>query len=226
MEGTLAERHERGRRVVNELARQDKYWISLGGGHDYGYCDTTAFVQAYKEHKPLVINFDAHLDVRPVHLDQKSQGLHSGTAFFRMMNEFGHNCSFIEVGLQAHCNSPYHARWLNERGGRIVWREAIDEYGMVESLQQLVPLAIHPAFISVDVDALSSSIAPGCSQSWASGLQWQEFIRGFDFLIDSFDVKGIGIYEVSPVLDEDNKTSKLAALIMHRFIFQTLKKSE
>ncbi len=220
LEGTLADRHERGRNIIFKLAQKKQYWISLGGGHDYGYCDTTGFLQACKDHKPLIVNFDAHLDVRST-----EKGFNSGTPFYRLVNEYGSQCTFVEIGLQPQCNSPHHARWLQERGGKILWRDQITEEGVEEALQQLVPLTIHPAFISVDIDALSSAIAPGCSQSWGSGLEWKEFIRAFDFLIESFDVRGLGIYEVSPVLDRDDQTSKLAAVIMHRFIFQTLKKS-
>ena len=221
LEGTLAERHERGRKIIYELAQKKQRWISLGGGHDYGYCDTTGFLQANHDQKPLIVNFDAHADVRPT-----DKGFSSGTPFFRLMTEFSAQCCLIEVGLQPQCNSPYHVRWLTEHGGKILWRDQISEKGVEEALLQLVPLTIHPAFISVDIDALSSALAPGCSQSWASGLEWREFIRAFDFLIESFDVRGLGIYEVSPPLDQDDKTSKLAALIMHRFIFQQLKKNK
>ncbi len=220
LKGTLEERHERGRNIIFEIAQKKQRWISLGGGHDYGYCDTAGFLQAEKAVKPLIVNFDAHLDVRPT-----DKGLSSGTPFFRLMSEFGSACSLVEIGLQPQCNSPYHARWLTERGGQILWRDQISENNIVQKLQEIIPLTIHPTFISVDIDALSSAIAPGCSQSWASGLEWKEFARAFDFLIELFDVRGLGIYEVSPPLDQDDKTSKLAATIMHRFIFQNLKKS-
>ncbi len=219
LDGTLADRHERGRNIIHKISQNKQHWISLGGGHDYGYCDTTGFLQTFKEQKPLVVNFDAHLDVRST-----DKGLNSGTPFFRFINEYGAHCTFVEIGLQPQCNSPYHARWLQERGGKILWRDQITKEGVEEALLQVVPLTIHPAFISVDIDSLSSAIAPGCSQSWGSGLEWTEFTRAFDFLIESFDVRGLGIYEVSPPLDIDDQTSKIAAVIMHRFIFQTLKK--
>jgi formiminoglutamase len=219
LKGELPERHERGRRTVREILSIDGYWISLGGGHDYGYCDATAFADHFKDKKPLIVNFDAHLDVRP-----SEKNLNSGTPFYRLMQEFGSSCHFVEVGLQPQCNSTFHAQWLTEKGGKILWHETIEKKGMLESLQPLIPLSPHPAFISVDIDAFSSAIAPGCSQSWASGLEWRQFTEAFDFLTEAFDVRGLGIYEVSPPLDRDNQTSKLAALIMHRFIFNKLKK--
>lgn len=216
---SLADRHENGRKLVSEVIQKGGHWISLGGGHDYGYCDSSAFTEHFKTQKPVILNFDAHLDVRP-----SEKNLNSGTAFYRLLKEFGKSLHFIEVGLQHQCNSPHHVQWLLENGGSILWQETIEKEGMLKSLQQLVPLSPHPAFLSIDIDAFSSTIAPGCSQSWASGLDWRQFVDAFDFMIEAFDVRGIGIYEVSPPLDDDHQTSKLAALIMHRFIFNTLKK--
>jgi hypothetical protein len=65
---------------------------------------------------------------------------------------------------------------------------------------------------------------PGCSQSWTTGLFTKDFMTSLSWLIANFDVRGLGIYEVSPPLDQDNRTSKLAALIAHKFIFSTLEK--
>ncbi len=219
LNGDLKTRHERGRKIISEIAAIDGRWISLGGGHDYGYCDAVAFAEKFQDRKPLIVNFDAHLDVRP-----SEKSLNSGTPFYRLMKDYSSSCHFVEVGLQPQCNSPAHMQWLTERGGKILWQDTIEKKGVLESLQSLVPLSPHPAFLSVDIDAFTSAIAPGCSQSWTSGLQWNQFTEAFDFLIEAFDVRGIGIYEVSPPLDQDNQTSKLAALIMHRFIFKSLKK--
>jgi formiminoglutamase len=45
-----------------------------------------------------------------------------------------------------------------------------------------------------------------------------DFFPLFDLLIRRLDVRALGIYETSPPLDQDDRTSKLAALIAHRFI--------
>lgn len=77
-----------------------------------------------------------------------------------------------------------------------------------------------PVFVSYDIDCLSSSEAGGCSQSWATGLTVQESL---DFLTQIYkisDVRGLGIYEVSPPLDHDFKTSKTAALLAYHFLYQ------
>lgn len=215
----LAERHERGRQVVQTLAQSQQRWISLGGGHDYGYCDATGFAQAFPE-DAVVINFDAHMDVRPT-----DKGFNSGTPFFRLLSEFGKTIHFAEIGLQNQCNSQAHFHWAQSQGALLFTLDAVQEQGLKPVLKNL--LQGHESkkiFLSIDIDAFTSSEAPGCSQSWTTGLQAAEFLDCLKWLTQTFDIRGLGIYEVSPPLDQDNRTSKLAALIIHHFIFSTVMK--
>ncbi len=71
-------------------------------------------------------------------------------------------------------------------------------------------------FLSIDIDGFSSAIAPGCSQSWATGFSAQDFFPCLEILKARLDVRMLGIYEVSPPLDSDDRTSKLAAQIIHK----------
>ncbi|MEK7355711.1 MAG: arginase family protein, partial [Bdellovibrionota bacterium] len=66
-----------------------------------------------------------------------------------------------------------------------------------------------------------SAVAPGCSQSWATGLMPREFFATFELIVTRLDVRALGLYEVSPPLDQDDRTSKLAAQIAHHYIFAT-----
>ena len=55
--------------------------LTLGGGHDYASVDGAGFLNwcqgLHPQIRPLILNFDAHLDVRPW-----TNGLNSGTSFF------------------------------------------------------------------------------------------------------------------------------------------------
>ncbi|MES2965581.1 MAG: formimidoylglutamase [Bdellovibrionota bacterium] len=218
----LAERHAAASAHALAVLSKDARWIALGGGHDYGFSDADAYCEwaSANGHRPLVINFDAHLDVRPT-----SKGLSSGTPFFRMIEKHhARGLDFVEIGIQSQCNSRAHVEWLKSRGGRILFLdewlasgENLETY-MTRHLDDLL-LRPRPAFISVDIDAFSSAVAPGCSQSWATGFMPREFFATFDLLLARLDVRALGVYEVSPPLDHDDRTSKLAAQIVHRFLF-------
>lgn len=219
-EQTLATRHERARQVVKRLAQNNRRWISLGGGHDYGYCDGAGFVEAFKG-EAVLINFDAHLDVRPT-----DKGLNSGTPFFRVLSEFKEHVDFAEIGLQNQCNSQAHFRWAQSQGAALFTLDDVEEWGLLGVLQKFIKgKEKKKIFLSVDIDAFSSTEAPGCSQSWTTGLKTTDFIPALWWLVENYDVRGVGIYEVSPPLDNDNRTSKLAALLLHNFIFATQMKA-
>ncbi|RYZ73063.1 MAG: formimidoylglutamase [Proteobacteria bacterium] len=222
---SLADRHDLGSSAVEAALEAGANWIGLGGGHDYGFAEANGFLNWAKSKasaqssasRPLVINFDAHFDVRPT-----TKGLSSGTPFFRML-EAHPEVDFCEIGIQAQCNSKKHMSWLKERGARVLTAEELEASGqpMVTAALALLDdwlLKPRPTFISVDIDAFSSAVAPGCSQSWANGFMPDQFFPLFDLLLKRCDVRALGIYEVSPPLDQDDRTSKLAALIAHRMI--------
>lgn len=217
----LGERHRIARLIATEFHRSGMSVLSFGGGHDYGFPDAAAYCETAtaRGERPLVINFDAHLDVRPM-----THGITSGTPFFRLLEEFP-EIDFVELGLQSQCNSKSHVDWLIERGGLISFEEERRAAGLslTETLQRLLgdrALARRSAFLSVDIDAFSSCVAPGASQSWPTGFDPHDFFTCFSWCLGRFDVRGTGIYEVSPALDVDDRTSRLAALIAHRFVFQ------
>ncbi|MFN7824866.1 MAG: formimidoylglutamase [Pseudobdellovibrionaceae bacterium] len=225
-EPQLLSRHQSGSQLSEHYTKEQLFWVSLGGGHDYGYADGAGFLRATltkrNEPKPLVLNFDAHLDVRPDH-----HSPHSGTPFYRLLNEFGTAFEFWELGIQPQCNASTHWDWAQTRGATILTLEAIEaQGGLPQTLRKYFsPAAQRPLWISLDIDSFSRAYAPGCSQSFATGFEPQSFLQSLDFLFSSFDVRGLSIYEVSPPLDFDHATSKLAALIIHRSLTQHLRKS-
>jgi formiminoglutamase len=213
---SLYQRHEMARDLAKKSHNLGYRTLSFGGGHDYGYSDVAGFLDIYKNSCPLVINFDAHLDVRPT-----TKGLNSGTPFYRVLEEFGGQFTFLEVGIQEQCNSLEHKKYLQDKGGLLAPLSEILSVGLENAIAQKLGTLSggdRPCFISVDIDAFSSSEAPGCSQSWATGLNANSFYPVLKSLMTTYNVKGLGIYEVSPQLDVDNRTSKLAAIIAYHYL--------
>ncbi len=215
---SLADRHAQGKQMSYSISKSKTAWISLGGGHDYGYADGAGFLRSHIEegHRPIVINIDAHLDVRPI-----DKGFHSGTPFRRLLEEHKGEFDFLEVGIQAQCNSAHHLAWAESYGAKILPLHDIRQSSLLESLKTAAPFLSQqnrrPLWLSFDIDGMSSNEAPGCSQSWTSGLQIQEVSEMFEFLYTHSRFQALSIYEVSPPLDSDSRTSKLAALLAHQF---------
>lgn len=216
---SLLERHEAVRYAVSEALHQGHRWLSFGGGHDYGYADGAGFVDWCRQHhheRPLVINFDAHLDVRP-YTDLPS----SGTPFRRLL-ELEPKLDFLEVGVGRHCASPAHAKWIEDRGGKILYLDDIFLSGespaqsILRFLNPSMERRRRPAFLSIDIDVLSSQFSPGASQSWPLGLDTSTLFQVMEVLSARLDWKVAGIYEVSPPLDQADQTVKAAALLAHQ----------
>lgn len=216
----LADRHQTAKQIVSKVLSSNSRIISFGGGHDYGYPDTSAFVAHYKAQgvKPVVINLDAHLDVRPT-----TNGFNSGTPFHRLLTEHQNDCHFLEVGIQPQCNSVAHREWAQQHQAYVFDLNQTDSESSLLSLLEKEPLknlnSKTPCFVSFDIDAITSSEGGGCSQAWTTGLKFDHYLSFFKKLNHKFDLRGLGIYEVSPTLDIDNRTSKMAALAAYYFVF-------
>lgn len=211
MQIPLAERHELGRHLGIKYFPNHRI-LALGGGHDYGYCESTAFAATYLQ-DAIIINFDAHLDVRPT-----NKGLNSGTPFRRLLEEFSQKILFIEAGLQPQCNSRHHLAWAQAQGAHCFMADDLHDHW--QNLKSFLAQQKNrkKLFISLDIDCFNSMEAPGCSQSWTTGLNSKDFLDFLKWAHQNFELKGLGIYEVSPELDSDHRTSKLAALIAHQFL--------
>ncbi len=213
----LSERHQKVIEVASLAYKNQFQWIGLGGGHDYGYPDIAAFIKTCNE-RPLVINFDAHLDVRST-----EKGINSGTPFYRLLEEFS-DFDLVQIGVQAQCNSLAHIKYSIDHKVHVLNYDDFRLSGedlssfCLKRLSHLITKR-RKCFLSIDIDGFSNAYAPGCSQSFATGLQPDEFFQLTSILNRRLDVRGMGIYECSPPLDRDDQTCKLAALIMHKFIF-------
>lgn len=212
----LPQRHQEARELIFKINQKRGHWISLGGGHDYGFSDAAGFLQNYVDSNltPVVINFDAHLDVRPTH-----HGFHSGTAFRRLVEEFKGRFDLLEVGLQPHCNAKEHLSWAQNNGVKCIFLEEVQNGRLTETVLNSFEMKNHPVFVSLDIDALRSSEAPGCSATSSLGLHLDDVVHCLKQLKRETQLNGLGIYEVSPPLDADDRTSKLAALVMHQVLF-------
>jgi formiminoglutamase len=227
MRETIAQRHQHAKQQAKEVLQLGGHWLALGGGHDYAYADGAAFIEnCQSQHqRPLIINIDAHLDVRPL-----EKGLSSGTPFFRLLSDY-QNFDFAEIGIQVQSASRQHRQWVEERGGIIIgWDELLPlgekMFSKVASRLASWLKKPRPLFLSIDLDSFSSAYAMGCSQSFPTGFSPAQFWPIIEMLLKKTDLHAVGLYEVSPPLDIDQRTSCLAALIAHKLLFSGTSKNK
>ena len=231
-EFNLARRHEVAEAAQLRLYREGFRVMTFGGGHDYGFPDAAAFLRfqlgdnrtqgarASDSAKPLVMNIDAHMDVRPV-----EDGLSSGTPFYRLLSEFDpKSFDFLEIGIQSQCNAAGQLAWARDRGAQILTYDEILMSGLDQSVVILQFLAEkltsrkRAVFLSVDMDAFEAPFGSGTSAPATVGLRAEEFLKVLATLAARLSLCGLGLYESAPALDHGEMTSRFAA----RLAFETL----
>ena len=218
---TLEEVHIAEQEAVAEIVSHGAIPLVLGGGHDLTYPGIAGLVQgANIGHDGLgLINVDAHLDVRT-----DKNGINSGTSFYRALTQLPDKAlfvdSFVEFGIQEQYNSPHYYNWIRGLGGTVFTLREVSERVMESFLQSLsiVGRRGHSIALSLDIDAVRSTEAPGASASNPSGLKAPEMDKIAYLAGRSAQIKYIDIMEVSPPMDEDHRTAALAASIIFSFL--------
>lgn len=191
----LAMTHERVAEAVGAIVDAGLVPVGIGGGHDL----TLPFVRAVAERTGVMhgIYLDAHLDVR------REDG--SGMPFRRLIE--GCDASGLDViGLDPNVNAREHVEWFRDHGGRI---DALTAQGAWPG---------GPLFMSIDMDSIDASQAPGVSARNPSGLSAQAasswaLAAGRNERVRCFD-----IMELCPPNDESGRTARLAAHLFLSFL--------
>ena len=120
-----------------------------------------------------------------------------------------------EFGVQPHCNAHSLVSYAKQNKFTIEWlgdirskRKPADQ-----TFRQLLgsKSAKERLLISLDIDSVQISDAPGCSAPQTLGFSPEEVLK-MSFLAGSISrVDSFGIFELSPPLDPDGRTALLAA---------------
>lgn len=216
---TLEETHETHAAVVEQVLRDGKRLIVLGGGNDVSYPDGVAMAAVFGPQHWIGINVDSHLDVRIA--DQRN----SGTPYRQLLEE-GHLIpgQFFEVGYQTHFCSPVYYEYIRQLGVQRISLELLRSRSQsdVELKEMIKNKFVHQSsalntFFGFDLDVVRASDAPGTSAPSPLGLRAGEFIQLVKYAASLANTRVVEFSEVNPKFDVDNRTSKLVAIAMHRF---------
>lgn len=215
IESTLEETHELHLQIVEALLRDDRRVIVLGGGNDISYPDCSALSRQFT--KPLVLNIDAHFDVRA------DPERNSGTPYRQLLDEkLISPAAFFEIGFQPAVNSPGYHEYLCQLGVTCVSLNELQAEGARSLVGQIIDRTRHEAiFWGFDLDAVRASDAPGVSASSPLGLTGDELCDLADLAGKTRATRLVEFTEVNPRLDLDRRTSKLVAFAIHAFLVGT-----
>ena len=210
--------------AVSETLADGHFPLVLGGDHSIAAGSVSAVAKHYeKEGEIGVIWIDAHGDWN----DDKStiSGNMHGMPFSAVcgwgpdsMVDFGKEPHFVPtahcVQVAGHDFDVAEAARMKEAGMNVFPIADIDRRGMYEVMKDAIRIAgegtvgIH---LSFDVDAITPEYAPGTGTPVENGITAREAFLAVEMLAQSGRLISMDLVEVNPILDERNKTARMAS---------------
>ena len=215
-------------KAVKILRSKGYFPIVLGGGHELAFGHYMGIVNSLMDKgsnnqqpsKPSlgIVNFDAHLDLRPY-----ENGPNSGSMFAQIA-DFCQNqdmqFSYMCVGVQKYGNTVNLFKRADQLCVDYIFAKDISENTLQEVKGQIISFidAHEHIYLTICTDVISSAYAPGVSSPQPFGLQPETALTLIKQVASSEKVASVDIAEVSPRFDEDNRTAKLAAIIVYAIV--------
>lgn len=201
--------------VVDKLLRHKITPIILGGGHETAWGHFQGLTAHAKD--ILIINFDAHYDLRPL-ID--GQWGSSGTPFTQIAQFCAENkrkFNYCCIGVQKGSNTLALQNRAQESGTTTITAETLHTQSLSKVQTQLKELIDgHAAiYLSVCLDVFAQAYAPGVSAPQGLGVSPWHVVPLLQTIAASGKILSFDIVELSPPFDRDEQTAKLAAQLIH-----------
>lgn len=170
--------------------------LLLGGDHAVTV-PTMAAIHAYHG-SVSILHFDAHPDL----YDNFDDNPRSHASPFARIMEAGYVHRLVQVGIRT---LTRHCREQAERFG-------VEIIQMPNFTPVMVPVLTGPVFISLDLDGIDPSQAPGVSHPEPGGLSVRDVLNVLDRI--KGPIIGADIVELNPARDIANVTAILAAKLV------------
>jgi len=216
----LEEAQEQLQYAIKILLDSQVFPIVLGGGHEL------ALGHYYGIHDHLVqnnesigiINFDAHLDLRPAQEKGSSGTMFSQIAEFCKNND--HSFNYLCLGTQLSGNTISLFKRADSLGATYIHAKDITESNLNSVSSQINEFIEknNRIYLTLCTDVFNSAFAPGVSAMQPFGMNPETILHLLKEIIKTEKVISFDIAEVSPRFDQDNHTAKLAAVLIYGLI--------
>ncbi|KAJ3563678.1 hypothetical protein NP233_g8784 [Leucocoprinus birnbaumii] len=190
--------------------------VTLGGDHTIVLPILRALNGVYGH--VSVIHFDAHLDTWDPRLfgNGSEEQITHGSFFAIAASEGLMSNNSVHAGIRTRLFTPNDLEYdIENVGFQVVSTEDLDDYGLPKILEYIRwRIGRSPVYLSVDIDVLDPSMAPGTGTPEVGGWTTREvkrLIRG----LAGLNIIGADVVEVSPSYDHADITAIAAADIVY-----------
>lgn len=221
LDGNLEASQKSYGEIVSQLLNARVHPILIGGGHEIAYGTYLGIKEKLKESELTIINFDAHYDLRTLTFEKST----SGNSFFQIAQDrfaSKKNFNYVCFGIQKYSNSSE----LHERASNYSVKKFYAEEFFIKPIdffQNELDKIISESeniYVSICMDVFNQAFAPGVSAPQPLGIHPWHVIPLLRQLAQSNKILGIEIAELSPPLDIQNFTSRLAASLICDYIHE------
>ncbi|MGL6029116.1 MAG: formimidoylglutamase [Legionella sp.] len=204
--------------VVSFCHQQGHKTIVLGGGHEIAWGHYQGLASNYS--KIGIINFDAHFDLRP---HQPGQPGTSGTPFTQIAaynQEHNRVFDYCCIGIQELGNTASLFQRAEELKVTYLTAEEMHQQSLPWQYAFLDEFMLNQdsIYLTICLDVFAECFAPGVSAPQTLGLFPWQALSLLKYIMQTGKVISIDIAELSPPLDQQQKTARLAASIIAELI--------
>lgn len=174
---------------------------SIGGDHSV----TFPLLAAFENFGPLtVVLLDAHLDYR-----DESMGLKfTNNSPFRRAHELPFVKRIVTIGVRGIKSTDREYRESLSHGNLVFPMDRVHNEGIIKIVDEIGVLGNY--YVSLDIDGLDPSIAPGTESPEADGLSYRHARQLLHGIAANGKLVGVDIVEVNPYLDHAELTQHIA----------------
>jgi agmatinase len=194
---------------VEKILSVKAFPVILGGDHSV----TFPVVRAFRNRKPLhIIHLDAHLDYN----DSIEGVLLANGSPIKRVSELDFVGGIIQVGMRGIRAREDAYNDSLSRDNKIITVSDFRRTGAERVLSQIPDGGF--IYITIDIDVLDPSIAPGTSSPEFEGMTYKEIKDLLTGIPSRGKVVGFDVVEVNPLLDAVGLTQSAAVMIILEFI--------
>ncbi|MBC7895290.1 MAG: agmatinase [Cytophagaceae bacterium] len=197
--GSMAQTSRNITAAVAAIVKQGAFPLVLGGDHSIAF----PVIRGLGQSPITVVHFDAHLDA---YGNGDPDILNHGGWIQQVAQLPG--IKFVQIGMRGIANDSVGVARARALGSTIITSERIHREGVRAVLASLPDLGtIH---VSLDVDVLDPSLAPGTGTVEVGGLSFQQMHELLVGLPRKGRVVGLDVVEVNPFYDATGVTAQTA----------------
>ena len=171
--------HQRIEETTSELV--EKYISSttclIGGDHSVTACAVRGVKKAFPSERIGILQLDTHLDVR----DPAELGPANGTPIRQLIDGgIVRGEDVVNIGLHGYFNAAPLVAYAKEHGIRMVTLRKARELGVAQCVEKELALLagkVDRVYVTVDMDVLDISVAPGVPASTPGGMSAEELFK-------------------------------------------------